>query len=78
MLCLAQRLFSVLHCDIIGVHNYSFYFKNLFFKGDNNMAGWTSLKWLINDEIAQRREEGCCVDGFDKLLGEAGEDRDAS
>ena len=41
------------------------------------MAGWTSLKWLINDEIAQRREEGCCVDGFDKLLGEAGEDRDA-
>ena len=41
------------------------------------MAGWTSLKWLINDEIAQRREEGCCVDGFDKLLGEAGEDKDA-
>ena len=41
------------------------------------MAGWTSLKWLINDEISQRREEGCCVDGFDKLLGEAGEDRDA-
>ncbi len=41
------------------------------------MAGWTSLKWLINDEIAQRREEGCCVDGFDKLLGEAGEDKNA-
>lgn len=38
------------------------------------MAGWATLKWLVREEINQKREEGCNVDGFIELWQDAGDD----
>jgi len=38
------------------------------------MAGWNGLKGLVTEEITQRREEGCCVEGFSEKWESAGED----
>ena len=38
------------------------------------MAGWDSLKYLVSEEITQRREEGCKVSGFKEKLEAAKED----
>ena len=32
------------------------------------MAGWTSLKNLVKEEIKQREEEGCNVEGYHERL----------
>ncbi|MBC7766309.1 MAG: ADP-ribosylglycohydrolase family protein [Hyphomonadaceae bacterium] len=39
------------------------------------MAGWTNLKKLLEEEIVQRREEGCNVDGFRERWEALGEDK---
>ncbi|GLI08164.1 hypothetical protein YDYSG_41940 [Paenibacillus tyrfis] len=36
--------------------------------------GWQALQGLLRDEIKQRKEEGCDVEGFQAKLEEAGED----
>jgi ADP-ribosylglycohydrolase len=38
------------------------------------MAGWDSLKELVQLEIVQRREEGCNVEGFERKWETAGDD----
>jgi ADP-ribosylglycohydrolase len=38
------------------------------------MAGWDTLKNLVNMEIVQRREEGCNVEGFEQKWESAGDD----
>ncbi|MBQ3141503.1 MAG: ADP-ribosylglycohydrolase family protein [Clostridia bacterium] len=38
------------------------------------MAGWTSLKGLLKEEIKQRMEEGCDVTGFPERFEQAGDD----
>lgn len=38
------------------------------------MAGWTTLRDLVREEVRQRREEGCETAGFEEKLEAAGED----
>lgn len=38
------------------------------------MAGWTSKKNLIYEELTQRREEGCDITGFRERLDQCGDD----
>ncbi|MBQ4574396.1 MAG: ADP-ribosylglycohydrolase family protein [Clostridia bacterium] len=38
------------------------------------MAGWTDLKWLLSEELTQRKEEGCDITGFAELIEAAGDD----
>ncbi len=40
------------------------------------MPGWAGLKQLVREEITQRREEGCEVEGFAERLEAAGSDGD--
>jgi ADP-ribosylglycohydrolase len=40
------------------------------------MAGWENLESLVEEEIRQREEEGCNVNGFIEKLREAGNDQD--
>ncbi|AJY73789.1 ADP-ribosylglycohydrolase family protein [Paenibacillus beijingensis] len=40
------------------------------------MAGWDSLKYLVQFEMIQRGEEGCNVDGFTEKLSQAGDDEE--
>jgi len=39
------------------------------------MAGWTTLKNLVKEEIRQRKEEGCNVKGYDERFETLGEDK---
>ena len=39
------------------------------------MAGWTTLEMLLKEEIIQRCEEGCIVDGFAERLEALGKDK---
>jgi ADP-ribosylglycohydrolase len=40
------------------------------------MAGWTTLKNLVKEEIKQREEEGCNVKGYYERFEKLGEDKD--
>ena len=40
------------------------------------MAGWDTLKGLLDEELKQRNEEGCDTEGFEKIIATAANDKE--
>jgi ADP-ribosylglycohydrolase len=47
---------------------------NRIYIGGYKMAGWDSLRGLVKEEVKQRYEEGCSVEGFEEKVEKAGDD----